>query len=156
MRTTPRPEELPVIDELLRDTGMFRPDELEIAREVFAEGLEKPDTTYRYLLLDDGDTLVGVASFGPIPCTVSSWDLYWIAVRKDRHGLGLGRRLLRAAEDAAAALGATRMYVDTSGRPDYGPTRAFYEGCGYSVAAHLPDFYAPGDAKVVFCRAISA
>jgi ribosomal protein S18 acetylase RimI-like enzyme len=44
------------------------------------------------------------------------------------------------------------MYAETSGRPQYEPTRAFYERMGYQVAARLKDFYAPGDDKVIFAR----
>jgi hypothetical protein len=44
------------------------------------------------------------------------------------------------------------MYVDTSGRAQYAPTRAFYEHMGYERAAVLEDFYAPGDAKVIYSK----
>jgi hypothetical protein len=44
------------------------------------------------------------------------------------------------------------MYIDTSGREQYAPTRAFYERMGYHQAACLADFYAPGDARVIFAR----
>jgi hypothetical protein len=46
------------------------------------------------------------------------------------------------------------MYLDTSGRAQYAPTRAFYEHKGYGVAARLEDFFAPGDDKVIYVRAL--
>ena len=46
------------------------------------------------------------------------------------------------------------MYVETAGREQYRPTRAFYEACGYEIAARLDDFYAPGDAKVIYLRVL--
>ena len=53
-----------------------------------------------------------------------------------------------------AARGARRVYVDTSSRSQYEPTRAFYLACGYAREAFLADFYAPGDGKVIFVKAL--
>jgi hypothetical protein len=44
------------------------------------------------------------------------------------------------------------MYVETSSRPQYGPTRTFYRRLGYRSAAELPDFYGPGDGQVIFAK----
>lgn len=65
---------------------------------------------------------------------------------------GLGRELLLETERRAVALGAQQMFVDTSGRDQYTPTRAFYERMGYEKAAVLADFYAPGDAKIIYSK----
>jgi hypothetical protein len=48
------------------------------------------------------------------------------------------------------------VYVETSGRAQYEPTRDFYMHCGYEVEAVLADFYAPGDDKVILSRTIQA
>ena len=47
------------------------------------------------------------------------------------------------------------MYIETSNRPQYASTRAFYERCGYVCEAVLRDFYAPGDDKVIFVRVLT-
>ena len=86
--------------------------------------------------------------------TVSSWDLYWIAVDPKLHGQGIGRLLLVEAERHAAAAGGTRLYIETSHRADYQPTRGFYERCGYKLEAILADFYAPGDSKAVYVKGL--
>ena len=52
----------------------------------------------------------------------------------------------------AGALGGRRLYVDTSTSEKYAPTRAFYRGAGYSVAAEMPDFFRDGDGKVIFMK----
>jgi hypothetical protein len=44
------------------------------------------------------------------------------------------------------------IVVETAGRPDYRPTRAFYEARGYRKASVIPDFYAPGDDQVVYVK----
>jgi ribosomal protein S18 acetylase RimI-like enzyme len=83
---------------------------------------------------------------------LSSFDLYWIAVAPDKQRGGLGRDLIRESERLARGQGATQMFVDTAGRAQYAPTRAFYERMGYRKAAVLDDFYAPGDAKVIYSK----
>ncbi len=55
-----------------------------------------------------------------------------------------------------AGRGARRIYADTSSRPQYEPTRAFYLACGYTQEALLADFYAAGDGKVIFVKILSA
>ena len=46
------------------------------------------------------------------------------------------------------------MYLETSTRPQYVPTRAFYLRSGYEIAAELPEFYAPGDGKAIFLKVL--
>jgi len=48
------------------------------------------------------------------------------------------------------------VVVETAGRAEYAPTRAFYERRGYAAVARIPDFYAPGDDQVVYTKAITA
>jgi hypothetical protein len=48
------------------------------------------------------------------------------------------------------------VVVETAGRADYAPTRAFYQRHGYRIAATIPDFYAPGDDQVTFVKTFIA
>ena len=140
---------------LARDTGFFSAEEEQIAGELAEESLARGEAAgYHYLFCEEGAELVGYTCFGPIPCTQASWDLYWIAVAPRMQGHGLGRHLALATEERIRARGGTRVYVDTSGRVQYRPTRAFYEACGYGVAARFEDFYAPGDDKVVYLKVL--
>ena len=91
-----------------------------------------------------GGALAGWICWGATPCTVGTWDLYWMAVDPALHGAGVGTALLAEMELRLAGR-ARLIVVETAGRPDYAPTRAFYEARGYSVAARIPDFYEPGD-----------
>ena len=101
------------------------------------------------------DGLAGYACYGPIAGTIGSFDLYWIVVDPAWQGRGLGRRLMGAVEAAVRCTGGCRLYIDTSTSAAYAPTRAFYTRCGYAIAAELPDFYSPGDGKVIFVRALA-
>ena len=48
------------------------------------------------------------------------------------------------------------MYIETSNRAKYAPTRGFYLHCDYREVAVFDDFYAPGDAKVVYRKELAS
>ena len=48
------------------------------------------------------------------------------------------------------AAGGRRIYIETSTRPPYTPTRAFYQRCGCRLEVVLEDFYAAGDGKAIY------
>ena len=143
------------IRNLAAATGFFSREEAEVAAELAEERLTRGAASgYHFLLAEEAGELLGFACFGPIPCTRGAYDLYWIVVRPDRQGGGLGRRLLTAAEARIAAAGGRRVYIDTSSRAQYAPTRAFYRACGFHQEALLADFYDRNDGKVIFCKVL--
>ena len=149
------PADRPALEALLRATGFFNPEELSVALELIDDRLTQgPSSHYRFLVGESGGDVAGYACWGPIPGTAASADLYWIAVAPHHQGKGAGAALLAAAEAQMAGQGRTRIYVETSTRPQYEPTRSFYLACGYRLAAELPDFYAPGDGKAIFVKTV--
>lgn len=150
------PEDEARIRDLVAATGFFTPEEVAIAVELVLERLVRgPASGYEFLLAESRGELVGYTCYGRICGTRSSWELYWIAVDPDLQGFGVGHRLLRETEARARAGGGTRLYAETSGRGLYRPTRGFYRRNGFSEAAVLDDFYAPGDDKVIFRKTIA-
>jgi ribosomal protein S18 acetylase RimI-like enzyme len=180
-RVPPRLRDLTSADadrvlEITRITGVFREDELRIAEEVFADCVSAPGPSggmdvesgvgprghagppdshptrpYYALGAEIEGRLVGWVCWGQTPCTEGTWDLYWLAVDPAAHGRGVGRALV--VEMERRLKGRARLIsIDTSGRLDYGPTRAFYAALGYTAVAIVPDFYAPGDDQVIFTR----
>ncbi len=138
---------------LVEITGFFHADEVLIAAELVEERVNRgTDSGYEFIFADHYGRMAGYVCFGPIPCTASSFDLYWIAVHPDFQGRGLGHHLLKEAEKRIRKAGGTRIYVDTSQRDQYAATRAFYENCGYRMETVLTDFYSPGDGKAVYCK----
>ena len=153
LRDQVTPSDREHVRRIVESTGFFRTDEVDVAVELVDERLAKgPASGYEFVFADRGGRAVGYACFGPIACTIGSYDLYWIAVDADQQGTGLGRLLLNAAEDAIRRGGGRHVYIETSNRPQYTPTRGFYDRCGYRQAAVLPDFYAPGDDKVIYVK----
>jgi D-alanine-D-alanine ligase-like ATP-grasp enzyme/GNAT superfamily N-acetyltransferase len=150
------PADLDRVRRLVEATGFFTAAEVGIAVELVQERLARgPASGYEFVLAERAGELLGYACFGPVPGTRASYDLYWVAVAPGEQGRGVGRYLVAAAETAARARGGTRMYAETSARPQYEPTRRFYRAVGYTEAAYLPEFYAPGDGKLVYCRVLS-
>lgn len=157
IRTTVHGDDRAGIETLLGATGFFNPEELAVAMELVDDHLAHGEAShYRFIVASIGDDVAGYACWGPIPGTAASADLYWIAVHPARQGTGVGRSLLMAAERGMRAEGRTRCYIETSSRQQYTPTRGFYLRCGYQVAAELEDYYAPGDGKVIFVKALAS
>jgi GNAT superfamily N-acetyltransferase len=149
-------EDIGRIEKLVAVTGFFHADEVKIAGELVEEHLRKGEASgYHFLFAEHYGRLVGYTCYGPIPCTLDGFDLYWIAVHPDYQGRGVGGQLLRLTERKIRGAGGRRIYVDTSQRIQYAGTRAFYERCGYSRECLLADFYAPGDGKAVYCKRLS-
>ena len=48
------------------------------------------------------------------------------------------------------------LVVETADTPHYEPTRRFYLKHGYTVAAHIPDYYAENDGQVIFLKRLDA
>jgi len=134
---------------------LFRVGEVDVAVELVQARLDKgPASGYEFVFAEQKGNAVGYICFGKNTITVSSFDVYWIAVEPNKQGQGIGQLLLEEAERQIAAAGGTRTYIETSHRADYQATRGFYERCGYQLVAVLDDFYAPGDSKATYVKMI--
>lgn len=147
------PSDPKAVEDIVSSSGFFRPDEIPVAVELVTEHLEKgAESGYKFIIAEvDGHT-VAYACFGLIPCTLHSYDLYWIATHDDYRGQGLGKIVLLEVEKVVAAAGGKTIYVETSYLPKYEPTRAFYLKNNYIEKARFEDFYTDGDDKVVYIK----
>lgn len=157
-RVTLQESDAAAVYALVCETGFFSQSEERIAIELVEETLAiGKKSGYEFVFADvpgNPGRLLGYTCYGPIPDTESSFDLYWIAVAPAEQRTGLGSALLRETERLALLQNAKRMFVDTSGREQYTPTRKFYERMGYREEARLVDFYAPGDDKVIYAKTL--
>ena len=143
------------VREIVVSSGFFSKAEIEVAVELVQLRLNKGiESGYHFLFAEEDKKVVGYSCFGPIPCTVESYDIYWIAVQEELRRSGLGVELLKKVEEKIKEMGGKRIYVETSSREQYEPTRLFYSRCGYRKEATLKNFYSPGDDKVIYLRAL--
>lgn len=155
LREDVRPTDVKIVREITESAGFFYPEEIDIAVELVEERLSKGLASgYHFIFAEKEGRTIGYSCFGPIACTKSSYDLYWIAVHADARGEHLGTLLLQESEKKIHEMGGTRVYVETSSRSLYDPTRGFYLHRGYVEEARLADFYGPDDAKVMYVKVI--
>jgi ribosomal protein S18 acetylase RimI-like enzyme len=138
---------------ILKRTKFFRPQELKIAEEVFDDAISGgPETDYQSFVAEEAHKTIGWVCFGPTPCTVGTFDIYWLAVDPEYQNGGVGTSLVQYATTIIKNLKGRMITVDTSGSQRYFSTRQFYEKLGYCEEACLKDFYSVGDDKIVYIR----
>lgn len=139
--------------EILQAVGNFSDEEIAVALELIDHGIHGTDPDYRFVVAERaGGRVAGYACYGPTPLTEGVHDLYWIAVDPTLQGSGVGRKLMDAVESTLTREGARMILIETASKPSYDATRAFYVRIGYDELARLPDFYRPGDDKVIYGR----
>lgn len=156
LRSDVRPDDAEAVRRIVASTGLFRPAEIDVAVELVQARLDRGEASgYQFLIAEHRARPVAYACYGRNTLTVGSFDLYWIAVDRSRQGQGIGRLLLDEVERRVQAAGGTRIYIETSHRADYQPTRGFYERCGYRLEAVLADYYAPGDDRAIYVKVLA-
>jgi acetoin utilization deacetylase AcuC-like enzyme/GNAT superfamily N-acetyltransferase len=155
-RSAVMPDDVGRVRSLVAGTGMFGAAEVDIAGELVTERLTKGlRSGYHFILAERGSGLVAYACYGLIEGTQGSFDLYWIAVSPEEQRRGLGAQVYARAEAAMRKANAKHIYADTSSSDKYAVTRGFYQRMGFREEARLPDFYGPGDGKVIYVKELA-
>src|SRR5205814_4896070 len=142
---------------MLENARNFTTEEVATALELIDEWLELGEhsgyLTYVLESLVEGSSeVLGYVCFGPTPLTESTYDLYWIAVDKSKQRGGVGKRLLKFAEEEIVRRGGKMLLVETSSQETYGGTIQFYEKTGYELVGKIKEYYKPGDDKLIFAK----
>jgi ribosomal protein S18 acetylase RimI-like enzyme len=142
---------------ILRDTGVFSHPEVAVALELIDAVLHDPGQTDYVIAtaVQESGAVVGYYCIGPTPLTAGTFDLYWIAVKRNCHNQGIGKVLLRHAEEVVRTSGGRLLVAETSSQPAYEPTRMFYIRNAYAEVARIRDYYKPGDDLVVYGKYLS-
>ena len=140
------------IIKILNETNMFTEEEINVAIEVIDDFLARQEESgYEiYSAVDDEDASIGYICFGKRPLTQGTYDVYWIAVDPSLQGNGIGKKLMKFAEQKIKEKGGNLILVETSSQEKYLKTRLFYKACGYEEIARIRDFYKKGDAFIIF------
>ncbi len=121
-----------------------------VAEELIESYLDDPSGSgYHILVAEVDSTVQGYICYGPTPLTEGAWDIYWVAVSRRQQDQGIGSALVKSAEKEIVKDQGRLVIIETSSTPLYEKTRRFHLGEGYQVVCRIPDFYAPGDDKLV-------
>jgi ribosomal protein S18 acetylase RimI-like enzyme len=145
---------------ILETAGNFTPEEVATALELIDEWLELGEHSgYLTYVLEARDEnaseILGYVCFGPTPLTDSTYDMYWIAVDKSKHRGGVGKRLMKFAEEEIVRRGGGMLLIETSSQETYDGTIQFYERTGYELVGKIPEYYKPGDDKLIFAKKLA-
>ena len=140
----------PALMKILLNTPEFKPYEVVVAEEVINSYLHNPSQSgYHTLVAEVDSTIAGYICYGPTPLTEGTWDIYWMAVAPEKQGQGTGSALMTFAEDQIRKARGRLALIETSSKLEYEKTQRFHLGRGYEVVCRIPDFYAPGDDKLL-------
>lgn len=141
------------IRDLLRRTGHFTEQEIDIALELADAVLNKTDPDYRFVVAEySGASVAGYGCWGAAPLTQGTYDIYWIAVSPELQGQGVGSRILTHMESRIAEHGGRLILIETSSSDLYRNTCAFYIRRGYVLESRIKDFYKIGDDKIIYAK----
>jgi len=139
--------DIPVISKILLSTHMFRPHEITAVQDLLTNNFKD------YCIVDEN--VQSFAIYRLDPCTQSSWWLNWIAVHKDHQNKGLGKDILKYAENDVKNRPGTQLFLRTSNLPSYENTKKFYHRNEYATVALIPDFYLEGDDMVILYKKLT-
>jgi ribosomal protein S18 acetylase RimI-like enzyme len=149
------PSDTSDVRKIIESTGFFHSYEIDVAVELVEERLTKGKSSGYYFIFAEADgKTVGYTCFGNIPCTLHSFDLYWIAVHNDYRSHGLGKILMDKTEEAIRLMGGKGIYIETSSQEKYIPTQKFYDKCDCELIGRFKDFYNDGDDKLIYKKTL--
>ncbi|MFN8816850.1 MAG: GNAT family N-acetyltransferase [bacterium] len=144
-------DDLPALKSIIDAVGLFPSAMLDDMLRPYLTAA--PDCRHRWIT-DGHSEPSALAFFAPEPMTSGTWNVYLLAVDPRRQRTGRGTAMVSFIERTLARLGERIVLVETSGLPDFEPTRAFYRRIGYTEEARIRDFYRVGEDKVVFRKAL--
>ncbi len=142
--------DVPSLQEVVDQTGLFPSEMLPDMLSVTLSG----DSAGFWLTCEYDGSAVGLCYTVPEEMADGAWNMLALAVRPDVQGQRLGSALVVAVEEKLRSEGQRLLIVDTSGTEDFALTRQFYAKCGYDEEARIRDFWAAGDDKVTFRKAL--
>ncbi len=144
-----RPMERKDMGGVLRIISQHDEDDFEEAREELREDLEG------MFVLADGSKVVGVTGGNVDPHTDDVVWLSWTYLTEKTRGEGLGQIMLDGLLGQLNDHGVRKIFIATSdykedGEEIYGDAMNFYRSLGAEEEMRVPDYHAPGEAKIVF------
>jgi ribosomal protein S18 acetylase RimI-like enzyme len=144
-------EDIPALKVVLEGTELFPSEMLPGMVSGF---LNDPESTEIWLTSESEGEVIGFCYAVPEKLADGTWNMLAIAVLPAKQGKGAGNDIVKHLENYLKDKGHRILIAETSGTNQFVPTRAFYKKCGYSEEARIRDFWAAGDDKIVFWKAL--
>ena len=145
------PTDLAALREVLDSIELF-PSEM--LTDLSADFFHNPATESYWLTALQAQTPVGLVYCEPETLTDGTFNMRAIGVHAAHQGKGIGKELVGHLEIILRQAGHRLLIVDTSGTDSFAATRRFYTALDYEHAATIRDFWAAGDDKVIFRKAL--
>ena len=143
--------DVPELQLVLGATDLFP---AQMLPELIAGYLANDDQSEIWLTCEKDGRAIGFCYCVPEQMAEGAWNMLAIAVMPGEQSQGCGGALTQTLEAELTKQGQRILIADTSGTPAFARTRAFYLANGYSQEARIRDFWAPGDDKIVFWKAL--
>ena len=143
--------DIPALKQVVDGTGLFPSQMLPGLLSAFLSGDESEST---WLTAEEDGNAIGFCFASAEALTDGTWNMLALAVLPAKQGGGVGGAIVAALERHLAEQGKRLLIVDTSGTDDFAQTREFYRKHGYTEEARIRDFWAAGDDKIVFWKAL--
>lgn len=148
------PEDIQKVRDILQSTGFFEqaPDEIDVAAELVETALKDGNNPENYVVIfaEAEGKEVGYTCFARVPCTQSTFEIYWLGMHNNSRGKGYGKEFMQEIIRSIKEYGGTKIVLQTAGREQYLPTQKFYVACGFKEEARLKDYYAADDDCLIF------
>jgi ribosomal protein S18 acetylase RimI-like enzyme len=145
------------LKDFLADMDIFTENEkttmLTEIKQIYLE-LKAKEREYFVVSAVEEGKLLGVGCYGIEDMNWEIFDIFWIVVHPDAQGKGVGKSLVGYIEAQLRKRGVRKIIFETSSSERYAPTRKFYEKIGYSMEAQIKDYFAVGDHKCIYTKAL--
>lgn len=144
-------EDIPALKLVLDGTELF-PSEM--LPDMLSDFLSDDDSEDVWLTCEVDGIAIGFCYAAPEQLTEGTWNMLAVAVLPTKQGTGVGGAIVKELEANLRKRGHRILIVDTSGADAFAQTRKFYRKNNYVEEACIRDFWAPGDDKVIFWKAL--
>ncbi|MEM1363305.1 MAG: GNAT family N-acetyltransferase [Pseudomonadota bacterium] len=147
-----KPSDTEALQRIVAANQMFPP---EILPDLIAGFFEGPgNSNDLWLCCEIDGAVAGFCYAVPQELAEGTWNMRAIAVDPSQQRGGVGTALVKALATKLSRRGGRVLIADTSSTADFAQARRFYLKTGYTEEARLRDFWAAGDDKVVFWKAL--
>ncbi|GAB6282602.1 MAG: hypothetical protein STSR0008_13480 [Ignavibacterium sp.] len=134
----------------------FNQGDINVALELIDIVINFPQQKdYIIFVYEDEEKVLGYHCIGKRPLTDAVYDLYWIVVDPDASGKGIGKSLIKHAEQLVREQNGRWILAETSSKESYEATRGFYFRNEFTILTEIKDFYSLGESLLIFGKYLS-